>query len=110
MWGARVYLWSIHDDVWQKPSHYCNYPTIKANNKENKYCRKNRRVILQLKSGIKKFTRRRLLDSYDCRNKSNWVAENNRNLFAHSSGVQMSEMSSLGSRQDVSRTTFPQRH
>ena len=72
-------------------------------------CRKNSRVILQLKSSIKKFTRRLLLDSYDCCNKSNWVAENNRNLFSHSSGVQMSEMSSLGSRQDVSRTAFPQR-
>ena len=33
MWGTRVYLWSIHGDVWQK--HYCNYPPIKTNNKEN---------------------------------------------------------------------------
>ena len=35
MWGTRVYLWSIHGDVWQKPSQYCNYPRIKTNNKEN---------------------------------------------------------------------------
>ena len=24
-----VYLWPIHVDVWQNPSQYCNYPTIK---------------------------------------------------------------------------------
>ena len=27
--GGIVYPWSIHVDVWQKPSQYCNYPTIK---------------------------------------------------------------------------------
>ena len=24
-----VYLWLIHVDIWQKPSHYYNYPPIK---------------------------------------------------------------------------------
>ena len=22
-WGARVYLWLIHVDTWQKPTQYC---------------------------------------------------------------------------------------
>ena len=24
-----VHLWLIHVDVWQKPTQYCNYPSIK---------------------------------------------------------------------------------
>ena len=27
--GTYVYLWLIHADVWQKPTQYCNYPSIK---------------------------------------------------------------------------------
>ena len=27
--GTYVYLWLIHVDVWQKPTQYCNYPSIK---------------------------------------------------------------------------------
>ena len=28
---THVYLWSIHVDVWQKSSKYCNYPPTKIN-------------------------------------------------------------------------------
>ena len=24
-----TYPWLIHDDVWQEPTQYCNYPSIK---------------------------------------------------------------------------------
>ena len=27
--GTQVYLWVIHVDVWQKPTQYCNYSSIK---------------------------------------------------------------------------------
>ena len=27
--GTYVYLWLIHVDVWQKPTQYCNYASIK---------------------------------------------------------------------------------
>ena len=27
--GTYVYLWLIHIDIWQKPTQYCNYPSIK---------------------------------------------------------------------------------
>ena len=27
--GTYVYLWLIHVDVWQKPTQYCNYLSIK---------------------------------------------------------------------------------
>ena len=29
--GTYVYLWLIHVYVWQKSSHYCDYPPIKKN-------------------------------------------------------------------------------
>ena len=29
MEGTYVCLWLIHDDVWQKPLQFCNYPPIK---------------------------------------------------------------------------------
>ena len=28
--GTYVYLCLIHVDVWQKPTQYCNYPSIKS--------------------------------------------------------------------------------
>ena len=31
-----VYLWLIHVDVWQKPTQYCNYPSIKNKLRKNK--------------------------------------------------------------------------
>ena len=27
--GTYIYLWLIHVDVWQKPTQYCSYPSIK---------------------------------------------------------------------------------
>ena len=27
--GTHAYLWPIHVAVWQKPSQYCNYPSVK---------------------------------------------------------------------------------
>ena len=33
--GTYIYLWLIHVEVWQKPTQYCNYPTLK--NKKEKY-------------------------------------------------------------------------
>ena len=29
--GPYVHLWLIHVDIWQKPTQYCNYPSIKNN-------------------------------------------------------------------------------
>ena len=34
--GTYVYLWLIHVDVWQKPTQYCNYPSIKNKLRKNK--------------------------------------------------------------------------
>ena len=31
MWGTHEYLWSIHVDVWQKPSQYCKVIILKIN-------------------------------------------------------------------------------
>ena len=31
---THVYLWLVHIDIWQKPSQYCNYPSIKINLKK----------------------------------------------------------------------------
>ena len=33
--GTYVYLWLIHADVWQKPTQYYNYPSIKIKKKLN---------------------------------------------------------------------------
>ena len=34
--GTYVYLWLIHVDVWQKPTQYCNYPSINNKSKKKK--------------------------------------------------------------------------
>ena len=34
--GTYVYLWLIHVDVWQKPTQYCNYPSINKKSKKKK--------------------------------------------------------------------------
>ena len=43
MEGTHVYLWPIQIDVWQKPSQYCNYPSIRINQslKKSKKIKKN---------------------------------------------------------------------
>ena len=32
--GAYVYVWMIHVDVWQKPSHYCNVIILQLKKKK----------------------------------------------------------------------------
>ena len=34
--GTYVYLWLIHVDVWQKPTPYCKYPSIKKLRKKKR--------------------------------------------------------------------------
>ena len=36
--GTYVYLWLIRVDAWQKPTQYCNYPSIKNKLKKKEYC------------------------------------------------------------------------
>jgi len=39
--GTSVYLWLIHDDVWPKPTQYCNYPPIKNKLQKNFFKKKD---------------------------------------------------------------------
>ena len=37
MEGTNACLWSIHIDICQKPSQYCNYPPIEINKLKKNY-------------------------------------------------------------------------
>ena len=43
--GTYIYQWLIHVDVWQKPTQYCNYPSIKNKlRKKIHYCERKMSV------------------------------------------------------------------
>ena len=48
--GTYVYLWLIHVDVWQKPTHYCKAITLQLKINKFKFKKKKERTLmLQLK-------------------------------------------------------------